>query len=89
MQAIVVGKAIAFPIRPLCRALGMARQRQIKNLKADSRFAEAFRALSVAAAKGVRVTWRFNRRSVAMGLATIDPDQCPLKAKGLIARFQH
>ena len=52
------------------------------------RFAEAFRALPVPTAKGVRETWCIDKRSVAMWLATIDPDQCPLKAKGLIAQFQ-
>jgi hypothetical protein len=57
VQAIVVGKVVYFPLRALCRALGMARQMQIKKLKADSRFAQAFRALPVPTTKGVRETW--------------------------------
>jgi hypothetical protein len=88
VQAVVVGTVVYFPLRPLCQALGMARQMQIKKLKADSRFQEAFLALPVPTTKGIRETWCIERRSVAMWLATIDPNQCPVKAKGLLARFQ-
>ncbi len=88
IQAVVVGKVVYFPLRPLCRALGMAQQMQIKKLKADSRFKEAFLALPVPTTKGLRETWCVERRAVAKWLATIDPDQCPVKAKGLIAQFQ-
>jgi P22_AR N-terminal domain len=87
VQAVVVGKVVYFPLRPLCQALGMARQMQIKKLKADSRFKEAFRPLPVPTAKGVRETWCVEKQSVAKWIATIDPDQCPIKAKGLIAQF--
>lgn len=88
VQAVVVGKVVYFPLRPLCYALGMARQMQVKKLKADARFKESFRSLPVPTAKGVRETWCIEKRSVARWLTTIDPNQCPLKAKGLIAQFQ-
>ncbi len=88
VQAVALGRAVYFPLRPLVAALGMARQMQIKKLRTDSRFRDAFRPLPVPTRGGLQETWCINKKAVTTWLITVDPARCPMKAKGVLGKFQ-
>lgn len=88
IPAVAVGRAVYFPMRALCDALGMAPQTQITRLREDSRFAEAFRTIPIPTVKGLRDAVCINKRQVGMWLGSIDPHRCPLTALGPISQFQ-
>lgn len=88
VQAVAVGRAVYFPLRPLVEALGLSRQAQIRKMREDSRFADAFRLLPVPTDRGLRDAWCINKRAVSIWLASLDPARCSLKVRPAVERFQ-
>lgn len=88
VPTVVVGRAVYFPIRALCKAINMAPQMQIERLRGDSRIVGALRDLPVPTSKGIRDTVCINKRATSVWLGSIDPARCPITAKGPIKQFQ-
>ncbi len=88
VPTIVVERAIYFPIRALCRIVGVDAQTQIYRIRDDSRMSDGLRILPVPTTKGVRDTACIHRTTAAIWLTTIDPARCAITARGPLTAFQ-
>lgn len=89
VSAVVVGRAIYFPLRALCEVIGIAPQMQIKRLKTDSRFEDgALRELPIPTAKGLRDAICIRKQQVGVWLSSIEPKKVAITARGPLEEFQ-
>jgi len=75
LAARVEGGDIFVPIRPLCTALGLASQSQIRRIRADEVLAESLRDLRIAAAGGAQTYQCLHLEAVPLWLALIQPSK--------------
>lgn len=89
VSAVVVGRAVYFPLRALCEVIGVATQMQIKRLKEDSRFADgALRELPIPTTKGLRDAICLRKQQVGTWLSSIEPSKVAITARGPLEEFQ-
>lgn len=89
IPAVAIGRAVYFPLRTLCEQMGLAPQKQIGRLRADSRFRGALRDLPIPTIKGRRDTVCIRKQDVGGWLATVDPAHCALaRTRKQIEEFQ-
>ena len=75
LAARVEGGDIFVPIRPLCTALGLASQSQIRRIRADEVLAESLRDLRITAAGGVQTYQCLHLEAVPLWLALSQPSK--------------
>jgi len=75
LAARVEGGDIFVPIRPLCTALGLASQSQIRRIRADEVLAESLRDLRITAAGGAQTYQCLHLEAVPLWLALIQPSK--------------
>ncbi len=75
LAARVEGGDIFVPIRPLCTALGLASQSQIRRIRADEVLAESLRDLRITAAGGTQTYQCLHLEAVPLWLALIQPSK--------------
>jgi hypothetical protein len=89
VPALAIGRAVYFPLRALCEQLGLAPQKQIGRLKADSRFRPALRDIPIPTIKGLREAVCIRKQDVAPWLITVDPAKCAhAKTRAKLEEFQ-
>lgn len=54
VPAVMVGRIIYFPLRALCKIIGITPQTQIEKIQSDPRFVSAWQDLPVPTIKGLR-----------------------------------
>lgn len=75
LAARVEGGDIFVPIRPLCTALGLTSQSQIRRIRADEVLSESLRELRIEAAGGPQVYQCLHLEAVPLWLALIQPSK--------------
>ncbi len=75
LAARVEGGDIFVPIRPLCTALGLASQSQIRRIRADEVLAESLRDLRITAVGGTQTYQCLHLEAVPLWLALIQPSK--------------
>ena len=91
IPTIAVGRAIYFPVKAMCKELGIGVQAQVEKLRADSRIAPYLRDnIPVPTIKGLRATTCIRKQDVSKWLASIDPGRCQIgdKSRSDLERFQ-
>jgi hypothetical protein len=88
VPAVAVGRTVYFPMRALCKILGIAAQMQVEKLRHDGRYAGALRELPIPTIKGLREATCIRKTEAARWLSEIDTARCALTARGPLARFQ-
>lgn len=86
--AVATGRTVYFPLRALCKALGIAPQIQINKLRADARYQDALRELPVPTIKGMRNAMCLRKREVARWFSEIDTARCAPSVRGRLQEFQ-
>lgn len=89
VPTVIVGKSVYFPIRTLCKIMGIAPQMQIKSIRANKEIPkDAIRTLPVPTIKGIRDTECIHKRGCSKWLSGIDEERCAITAQGSIKRFK-
>lgn len=91
IPTVAIGRAVYFPVKAMCRELGIGAQAQVEKMRADSRIAPHLRDdVPIPTIKGLRAATCIRKQEVPVWLATIDPGRCALGAKTRadIERFQ-
>lgn len=89
VATVLVGNTAYFPIRSLCKTMGIAPQWQIDRIRANEKIPEdAVKTLPVPTSKGIRDTECITRRGCSIWLSEITPWRCAITARGSIERFQ-
>ena len=88
VPVVIMGKSVYFPIKALCKVLGVASQGQIYRIRGDSRMADAICTLPVPTVKGIRDTECLHKGVTSIFITTIDPARCKVTTKGTLSQFQ-
>jgi hypothetical protein len=90
VPTIPVGRAVYFPLRGLCEQLGIAPQKQIERLRADTRIAPYLRMLPLPTIKDLRDAICVRKQDVSKWLAGLDPARCSIgeRTRTDLERFQ-
>lgn len=87
-SCVIVGTSIYFPLRALCRVIGIHAQGQKEKILADSRTTDALETFPIPTVKGLRDADCINKSAVSIWLASIDGPRVAITAKGTLQRFQ-
>lgn len=81
VPVVTAGRAVYFPIKAFCEALGVAGpSMQIKRMKEDSRFQQgALRELPMPTTKGIRETMCLRKQQLPTWLALLDASRAQFK----------
>lgn len=91
VQAVAIGRTVYFPLRALCKEIGIAPQMQIERIRGDGRFPpETLREVPIPTIKGQRDAICIRKQEVGKWLASLDPARCALGAatRADLERFQ-
>ena len=89
VPAVAVGRTVYFPVRALCKVLGLAAPMQRKRVRADSRLAEHRDDIPIPTNKGMRDTLCVRKQGLSIWLTAIEPSHCTIaKTRELLERFQ-
>lgn len=88
VPAVAVGRGVYFPMRALCKVVGITPQMQVNKLREDSRYKDALRELPIPTIKGMREATCIRKKDVARWLSEIEPSRCAITARGPLERFQ-
>lgn len=88
VPAVAIGRAVYFPMRALCGALGITAQKQIERLREDSAYRDPFRIVPIPTVKGPRDAVCINKRHVSRWLASIDAARVTPSVRGKLQQFQ-
>lgn len=80
--------ATFFAVKPLCEAVGVSMQGQLKQLREDERFSPALASFRVPTAGGEQEAVCIRRRECAWWLANISPARVKPEVAGRLADFQ-
>ena len=78
VPTIATGRAVYFPVRGLCDSLGIAPQKQVERLRADTRIAPYLRLLPIPTVKGMRDAVCVRKQDVTRWLTGLDPARCAI-----------
>ena len=88
MPAVAAGRTVYFPLRAMCKLLGIAPQMQINKLRTDTRYTDALRDLPIPTVKGIRNATCLRKRETARWLAEIDTARCAPHVRDSLQQFQ-
>ncbi len=85
--ALELGSRIQwFPVRAMCRILGVREEQQVAHLK--DAYADALREVPMQLEIGWRSPLCIRRKEMALWVAGIDPRRCKLEARGPLEEFR-
>jgi P22_AR N-terminal domain len=89
VPAVAIGRMVCFPLRALCKVIGINAQTQVDKLRADSAYTGALREdVPIPTIKGERPATCIRRKEVGRWLLGIDAARCAITARGPLERFQ-
>src|SRR5579875_3394975 len=89
VPAVAQGRVVYFPIRAVCKAIGLAPQMQIERIRGDSRFRGGYRDLPIPTVKGLRPMVCIKKTLVSAWLGTADPAHVRLlRTREKLEQFQ-